>query len=93
MRPNSRNGIVDNKATEKSRGASARRWPIETILKRGYGIATVYCGDIDPDFHDGFKNGVHALLRDNKENRDIKINSDEWSTISAWSWGLSRAME
>ncbi|RHR58259.1 acetylxylan esterase [Parabacteroides sp. AF17-28] len=87
---------VDREVAEKiasgelSRGKLANRWPIELLLENGYGIATIYRGDIDPDFDDGFKNGVHVITDGARKGKRL---GDAWGTIAAWAWGLSRGMD
>lgn len=90
MRNRPERGYIDHRATEKSRGSAASRWPVKMIVQRGYALATMYYGDIDPDFHDEFHNGVHPMFdRQDKSPRP----GDAWGSIAAWAWGLGRGLD
>ena len=82
--------ISNNTATEESRGCRKQRWPVERLMDRGYALATIYYGDIDPDFDDGFNNGIHTIFK-NKYTDTNKGNN--CASIGAWAWGLSRAAD
>lgn len=84
-------GISDNTASETSRGTSSNRWPVEMIVSRGYGLATIYYGDIDPDFDDDFRNGIHAVTE--ADRGDKPRATDDGGSISAWVRGVSHALD
>lgn len=83
-------GVVDHRATEASRGSAATSWPLERILERGYALATVYYGDLEPDHADGWKSGVRARIG---PGRRARFAADDWGAIAAWAWGLQRALD
>ena len=68
-------------------GRGFGRMNVEPLLDAGFGVATFYYGDVDPDYLDGFKNGVRArYLKPGQSERA----GDDWGTIAAWAWGMSR---
>ena len=80
----------DKKKVPANRGTGMGRLNVAPVLARGFGVATVYYGDIDPDFPGGTPYGVRALYLKPGQNEPAP---DEWGSISAWAWGLSRAMD
>jgi len=82
------NWTSGNTATDASRGMNAHRWQLEKVIGRGFAIATVYYGDIDPDFDDGWKNGFHQFFP-----MEDPVKPDAWGSIATWAWGLSRVLD
>jgi len=77
-------GVVNNRATEASRGTWVNIWRIDNLIERGYAVATFYNGDIDPDRPD--VRGIQEHFR--------KLDSQhDCGTVAAWAWGLQRAVD
>ncbi len=85
VRNSEKANISDNHASPDSRGASASRWPLSTIINRGYGLATAYYGEFDPDYDDGFNNGFHPLFAQPKNGSKAYCPG----AISMWAKGMS----
>ena len=86
--PGIKPGEVWNREKQRvpaSQGRAFGRVKVEPFLDAGFGFATVYYGDFDPDFNGGLPLGLRSLFTAPKP--------DEWGTVSAWAWGLSRVLD
>lgn len=55
-------------------------WPIDLLMRNGYGVATVHAADFEPDRDGGAAEGVRRILPEGQ---------GSWGTIGVWAWGLS----
>jgi hypothetical protein len=90
MRPDNEGRILNNRATASSRGMSVSRWPLTSILRSGYGVATVYYGDLYPDHQNGLQDSIIPHYYQSGQHAP---GPDEWGAIGAWAWGLSRCLD
>jgi hypothetical protein len=84
-------GVVDHRATDAGRGKQADGWdiwPLEYAVKRGYAIATFYCGDVQPDKPD-MLDGIPAVAAPPSD----KLDSAAPGAIMWWAWGIHRAVD
>ncbi len=80
----------DKKKVPAGQGPNFGKINVPRLLDAGFGFATVYYGDIDPDFLGGVPFGVRALYLKPGQTEPAP---DEWGAIAAWGWGLSRALD
>ncbi len=69
-------------AAEATRGAQASRWQVDMLLDAGFGLATFYYSEVEPDFSGGKMLGIRALAPD-----------ETWGAIGAWAYACSRALD
>lgn len=80
----------DGKKIKADQPTQFPKMDVEQFLNAGFGFATVYYGDIEPDFKDGIKHGIRGKYLKTGQTQPA---DNEWGAISAWAWGLSRAMD
>ena len=75
-----------------TRRGTSKEWDVPLVLSRGYGVAAVYYGDIEPDLDAGagLPHGVRPLFW---KPGQTERAPDDWGAIGAWAWGLSRALD
>jgi hypothetical protein len=87
-------GPAAGKAAEPRKGEAAKGAggfdPVGELLGRGWGYASLKYGEIQPDRADRWTEGVIGLTLKPGQSRPAP---DEWGTISAWAWGVSRAID
>jgi hypothetical protein len=88
-RPKKELGVVNNRAAAAGRGKTAR-WGIEMAISRGYAMATMYYGDVEPDHKAGWMSSLRSY---HLKPGQTQPAPEEWGAIAAWSYGLSRAMD
>ena len=73
------------------RGLKSSRWQAEMVIEHGYALVTAHRDQIDPDnYRHDFSDGVHPLFY--KEGQ-TQPGPQEWGSIGAWAWGLSRILD
>ncbi len=81
-------GSKNNRATATGRGLQKDVWCAEYLVERGYGLALVYNGEIDTD-EPNMDDGIHAAFRAS----GTQPRPQDWGTVAAWAWGLSRVAD
>jgi hypothetical protein len=84
----------DRRTKQRRPADSGRRFSfgfnVMQLVEHGYGIAIFNYSDVDPDSLDSIAHGVRALyLKDGQ----TEPAPDEWGSISAWAWGISRIVD
>jgi dienelactone hydrolase len=71
---------------ESTRGLGTAQWQVKMLLQRGYGLATAYYGDLEPDAKGAAEYSMRQLF-------GVSNAPDSWGAIGVWAWGLSRAFD
>jgi hypothetical protein len=83
---------INNRAlsdSDPSRQFISPFWPAEMMIARGYAAAVLVSHDVAPDYGENFTTELHRLFPEYVSNRP----GNAWGSVSAWAWGMSRAID
>ncbi len=64
---------------------------VEIFLDAGIGVATYQYTELDPDTLNGFPQGIRAkYIKPGQADTNEGRNGEDWGSVSAWAWGMSR---
>jgi len=73
-----------------TQGRAFGKIPVTKFLGAGFGLATFYYGDVEPDYAEGFPQGIRRLYL--KQGQTAR-GPEDWGSIAAWAWGMSRVQD
>jgi hypothetical protein len=79
-----------NKRVPAEGPARFGRLRVLPTIERGYGLATFNYADVDPDAPGAIAAGVRQHYLPDGASEPA---ADEWGTIAAWAWGISRVVD
>ena len=84
--------LLNNRPREEAdptRQHKTEFWPVEQVIARGWGMASIQNGEVAADDAKTFRQGAMSLFEDPTAPR----KPDAWGALAAWAWGGSRAMD
>ena len=91
--PGIRPSLVWDPATKsriRAAGSPTGRLDIGRFIDAGFGVATYYYGDVEPDFAGGEALGIRGWYA---RTGQLATGPDTWGAIAAWAWSLSRVQD
>jgi hypothetical protein len=79
------NRVEKHRPAEAGRGIHGELWQYDLALDNGYGVATAGYGEVQPDEAGMWKDGPRGL--------GPEPGAEDWGSLGAWAWALSRAMD
>lgn len=82
--------LTDTRAGQDQRGLQKDRFEFERVLKAGFASATLNYYEVSPDRYGRFSESILSLFHTEEEWLDP---NRKFGVISAWAWGVSRAID
>jgi hypothetical protein len=89
VRPGATNTATTMPPANRGGRGSTDGSPMQQVLARGWGYATFNTGNVQQDSAGGLTQGIIGLVNLGQP----RPTPDQWGVLTAWTWGLSRAID